>query len=215
MKPYAGKEIGPGDNANSDEEIEEYIRSKAETAYHPSCTLKMGIDDMAVVVEVFSQCPDLITFFENPFYEDYIKVGVIMSLFINEDSLSDKNSSQHHIKELNKCVDIIPFLQILMYRRRMSLILPIATRFKELCDELVGIKDAFCFSANALTSSQEKELVDKIQQNKEEIENYKLQADKAEREGDYAFVAELRYGKIKIAQETTRRMVHGEIKLKT
>ena len=30
---------------------EEYIRSKAETAYHPSCTLKMGIDDMAVVDE--------------------------------------------------------------------------------------------------------------------------------------------------------------------
>ena len=51
MKPYAGKEIGPGENANSDEEIEEYIRSKAETAYHPSCTLKMGVDDMAVVDE--------------------------------------------------------------------------------------------------------------------------------------------------------------------
>ena len=49
MKPYAGNEIGPGENANSDEEIEEYIRSKAETAYHPSCTLKMGVDDMAVV----------------------------------------------------------------------------------------------------------------------------------------------------------------------
>ena len=54
--------------------------------------------------------------------------------------------------------------------------------------------------------SQEKELVDKIQQNKEEIENYKLQADKAEREGDYAFVAELRYGKIKIAQEIQESM---------
>ena len=31
--------------------FEEYIRSKAETAYHPSCTLKMGIDDLAVVDE--------------------------------------------------------------------------------------------------------------------------------------------------------------------
>ena len=51
MKPYAGREIGPGENANSDEEIREYIRSKAETAYHPSCTLKMGTDDMAVVDE--------------------------------------------------------------------------------------------------------------------------------------------------------------------
>ena len=135
-----------------------YARALFEIARNKG-QLQEYLDDMAVVVEVFSQCPDLITFFENPFYEDYIKVGVIMSLFINEDSLSDKNSSQHHIKELNKCVDIIPFLQILMYRRRMSLILPIATRFKELCDELVGIKDAFCFSANALTSSQERELV--------------------------------------------------------
>ena len=51
MKPFACKEIGPGENAQSEEEIKQYIRSKAETAYHPSCTLKMGIDDMAVVDE--------------------------------------------------------------------------------------------------------------------------------------------------------------------
>ena len=51
MKPYAGKEIGPGESATDDEQIAEYIRSKAETAYHPSCTLKMGIDKMAVVDE--------------------------------------------------------------------------------------------------------------------------------------------------------------------
>ena len=51
MKPYAGKEIGPGENANTEKEIEQYIRAKSETAYHPSCTLKMGIDDMAVVDE--------------------------------------------------------------------------------------------------------------------------------------------------------------------
>ena len=51
MKPYAGKEIGPGKSATDDEQITEYIRSKAETAYHPSCTLKMGVDKMAVVDE--------------------------------------------------------------------------------------------------------------------------------------------------------------------
>ena len=51
MKPYAGEEVGPGENAQTDSQIEEYIRSKAETAYHPSCTLKMGVDDMAVVDE--------------------------------------------------------------------------------------------------------------------------------------------------------------------
>ena len=46
---YAGKEIGPGDNAISDDAIIEYIRLKAETAYHPSCTLKMGLDKYSVV----------------------------------------------------------------------------------------------------------------------------------------------------------------------
>ena len=44
---------------------------------------------------------------------------------------------------------------------------------------------------------QEKELVEKIQNAKAEIENLKLQAEKAEREGDYGKVAEIRYGKIK------------------
>ena len=43
----------------------------------------------------------------------------------------------------------------------------------------------------------EKEIIDKIQQNKAEIEEAKIQADIAEREGNYGKVAELRYGKIK------------------
>jgi ATP-dependent Clp protease ATP-binding subunit ClpB len=43
----------------------------------------------------------------------------------------------------------------------------------------------------------EKEVINKIQQNKIEIEDAKFQAEKAEREGDYGKVAELRYGKIK------------------
>ncbi|GAB6394364.1 MAG: ATP-dependent chaperone ClpB [Bacteroidales bacterium] len=43
----------------------------------------------------------------------------------------------------------------------------------------------------------EKELVNKIQQNKIDIESLKFEADKAEREGDYGKVAEIRYGKIK------------------
>ncbi|MBS1932391.1 MAG: ATP-dependent chaperone ClpB [Bacteroidetes bacterium] len=47
---------------------------------------------------------------------------------------------------------------------------------------------------------QEKDLVEKVQNAKSEIENFKLQAEKAEREGDYGKVAEIRYGKIK-AQE--------------
>jgi ATP-dependent Clp protease ATP-binding subunit ClpB len=44
---------------------------------------------------------------------------------------------------------------------------------------------------------EEKEWVEKVQQAKSEIERLKLQAEKAEREGDYGTVAEIRYGKIK------------------
>ena len=51
LKPFAGKETGPGEHVQTDELFEEYIRSKAETAYHPSCTLKMGTDNKAVVDE--------------------------------------------------------------------------------------------------------------------------------------------------------------------
>lgn len=47
----------------------------------------------------------------------------------------------------------------------------------------------------------EKTIVDAIQNLKTDIENYKHEADQAERDGDYGKVAELRYGKIKDAQE--------------
>jgi len=51
LKPYSGKEVGPGTDAQSDGQLNEYIRSNSETAYHPCGTLKMGIDKMAVVDE--------------------------------------------------------------------------------------------------------------------------------------------------------------------
>lgn len=47
----------------------------------------------------------------------------------------------------------------------------------------------------------EKTLVDRVNQEIQNIENYKLEADQAERAGDYGKVAELRYGKIKDAQD--------------
>ncbi|UMB61480.1 ATP-dependent chaperone ClpB [Lutibacter sp. A80] len=52
----------------------------------------------------------------------------------------------------------------------------------------------------------EKELVDSVQSNKEAIENFKLEAERAEREGDYGKVAEIRYGKIKDAQEKLEKL---------
>jgi ATP-dependent Clp protease ATP-binding subunit ClpB len=47
----------------------------------------------------------------------------------------------------------------------------------------------------------EKDVVDNIQAVKTEIEDFKYEAERAEREGDYGKVAEIRYGKIKEAQE--------------
>ena len=52
----------------------------------------------------------------------------------------------------------------------------------------------------------EKELVNKIQQNKKEIEQLKFEADKAEREGDYGKVAEIRYGKLQILENEIKRI---------
>ena len=57
----------------------------------------------------------------------------------------------------------------------------------------------------------EKEIINKIQQDKIEIEDAKFQAEKAEREGDYGLVAELRYGKIKekeIEIESLKNKLH-------
>ena len=47
----------------------------------------------------------------------------------------------------------------------------------------------------------ERSLIDEIQKNKDVIEQYKFEASRAEREGDYGKVAELRYGKIKEAEQ--------------
>jgi choline dehydrogenase len=49
--PYRGEELQPGRDAISDEAIDAFIRDKVETAYHPSCSCKMGRegDPMAVV----------------------------------------------------------------------------------------------------------------------------------------------------------------------
>ena len=47
--PYAGEEVFPGANRQSDEELLDFIRRKAETVYHPVGTCRMGSDDEAVV----------------------------------------------------------------------------------------------------------------------------------------------------------------------
>ena len=52
----------------------------------------------------------------------------------------------------------------------------------------------------------EKEQINQIQQDKIDIENLKFEAEKAEREGDYGKVAEIRYGKIKQKEEDIKRV---------
>ena len=59
----------------------------------------------------------------------------------------------------------------------------------------------------------EKELVNKIQKNKQEIEQLKFEADKAEREGDYGKVAEIRYGKLQ-ALENEIKSIQEDLKKK-
>lgn len=73
------------------------------------------------------------------------------------------------------------------------------TKLKSLRADLANFKD----QRNELHAQwkNEKEVVDNIQASKSKIEEFKLEAERAEREGDYGKVAELRYGKIKEEQE--------------
>lgn len=49
MVPYISDELAPGTAVETDAEIEDFVRSKANHIYHPVGTCKMGQDDMAVV----------------------------------------------------------------------------------------------------------------------------------------------------------------------
>ncbi len=49
FESFSGGELSPGPQVESDEQILEWVAKDAETALHPSCTCKMGTDDMAVV----------------------------------------------------------------------------------------------------------------------------------------------------------------------
>src|SRR3954454_20296789 len=47
--PYNDGELSPGGRVETDEQILDWVRADAETALHPSCTAKMGVDDLSVV----------------------------------------------------------------------------------------------------------------------------------------------------------------------
>jgi choline dehydrogenase len=48
---FRGRELHPGPEAVSDSDIMNYVRLNATTDYHPSCSCRMGNDEMAVVDE--------------------------------------------------------------------------------------------------------------------------------------------------------------------
>ncbi|PHR94594.1 MAG: ATP-dependent chaperone ClpB [Leeuwenhoekiella sp.] len=78
------------------------------------------------------------------------------------------------------------------------------TKLKSLHADLANLKE----ERNEINAKwkSEKEVVDNIQNAKQDIENFKLEAERAEREGNYGLVAELRYGKIKQAQEELEKL---------
>ena len=49
LDPFRGRELSPGAEVQSDAELDAFVREHAETAFHPSCSCKMGFDEMAVV----------------------------------------------------------------------------------------------------------------------------------------------------------------------
>jgi len=51
MSSYLGEQLRPGNDCKTDEQLDEIIRQTSDTAYHPSCTNKMGIDKLSVVDE--------------------------------------------------------------------------------------------------------------------------------------------------------------------
>ncbi|MBW2938215.1 ATP-dependent chaperone ClpB [Aureisphaera sp. CAU 1614] len=77
-------------------------------------------------------------------------------------------------------------------------------KLKTLRSDLANLKE----ERNELNAKwkAEKEVVENVQNTKTEIEEYKLEAERAEREGDFGKVAEIRYGKIKEAQERLNKL---------
>lgn len=74
-----------------------------------------------------------------------------------------------------------------------------ASKLAELGEEISKLKEEE--SSYKAKWQNERELVEKIQKNKSDIEQLKNEADRAEREGDYGKVAEIRYGKIQALEE--------------
>ena len=77
------------------------------------------------------------------------------------------------------------------------------TKLTQLAKEISALKEQE--KSMRAKWQQEKEFADRIQNAKQEIESLKFEADKAEREGNYGRVAEIRYGRIKELEEEIKK----------
>ena len=82
------------------------------------------------------------------------------------------------------------------------------SKLSKLEEEIANLKDEQ--SKFRASWQAEKELIENIQYEKQEIENLNVQADQAERQGEYGRVAEIRYGKIRDAEAEIERL-HKEL----
>lgn len=106
----------------------------------------------------------------------------------------EMNSVPEEIDELNRRVRQLEIEREALKREKQT------SKVEELNKEIADLNAEL----NQFKASwqSEKDVVAKIQELKQSVENYKLEAERAEREGDYGKVAELRYGKIKDAEST-------------
>ena len=111
----------------------------------------------------------------------------------------EMNSKPEELDDLDRRIRQIEIEIVAIKREKDNL------KLEKLNNELANLKE----NRNKIYTkwSQEKELLDNIQQHKLEIENYKQKSDRAERDGDYGLVAEIRYGKIKEVQEKIKKQV--------
>ncbi len=76
-------------------------------------------------------------------------------------------------------------------------------RLEALNEEIANLQEGL--NEQMAKWKSEKEIIEKIQKAKQDKENYKLEAERAEREGDFGRVAELRYGKIQEAESNIEK----------
>ena len=157
-------------------------------------------------------------------YENHHKVRILDEAIVNAVELSDRyindrflpdkaidlideaaskirlemNSLPEHIDELNRRIKQLEIEREAIKREgSKEKVNEISKQISELDEERKKHKAKW---------ESEKNILDKIQENKEAIEQYKIEAQQAERDGDYGKVAELRYGKIQEAENELERL---------